>query len=251
VIYALVPLIAITANIIAYHICPETDVRLRWLLPVVIVVSIIGSYELGSRVHTTKAPTSAVSRDPAARHDSKPAATQPDEYLGQVKVVGPLANWMREAEENGAGEEVQQESPAPAYKGSELDHIIRRPVSAPDNFLHTTFPVRTYTAFELVVPSGLVSASLSGTYQSFTYSAHQRIASDIEVLLLDDIQFDDFVHRKPGSALYWMEPCSGQSLKWPLNSSYHNVKKYYFVFLNPDSKRNFPSVRADFTVSFN
>ncbi len=158
---------------------------------------------------------------------------------------------MREAGENGAGEETQQEAPAPAYKASELDHIIRRPASAPDHFLHTTFPVKTYTAFEILIPPGLVSASLSGTYESFTYIAHERIAADIEVLLLDDIQFNDLVHRNAGSAVYAIEPCSGQSLKWILNSNYHKVKKYYFIFRNPDTKGQLPSVKADFTVKFN
>lgn len=225
--------------------------RLQWLWLVVIGLCIIGSYELGSYRHTTKAPASEVSLGPAPKHDSKPVPKETDLYLGQVKVVGPLANWMREAEENGAGGELQQDAPVSAYKASELDRIIRRPASAPDNFLHTTFPVKTYIAFEILIPPGLVSPSLSGTYESYTYVARQRVATDIEVLLLDDIQFRDFTHRTVGSALYSIEPCSGQSLKWLLNSNYHNVKKYYFIFQNPGGIGQSPLVKADFTLRFN
>lgn len=156
---------------------------------------------------------------------------------------------MREAEENERSH--VQQAPAPDYEPSERDRVIRRPASPPDNFLHATFPVKTYTAFEIFIPAGLISASLSGSFESFTYVAHQRRPAEVEVLLMDNGQFSDFVHRNAGSATYSIEPCSGQSLKWLLTSEYHRVKRYYFVFHNPDTNRQLLSVKADFTVSFN
>ena len=225
---------------------------LRWLgLAVAVLCLIIASYEIGSQQHKSSPLPSASVVTPAAAPKLEPPQPE-EEYLGQVKVVGPLANWMREAEENSKTAETQQETHAPAYQASERDRIMRRPTSAPNNFLHTTFPLSTYAAFEIKLPPGMTSASLSGSFESFTYAAgHQRQPADIEVLLLDDTEFNDFVHRAAGSATYFIEPCSRRSLKWLLNSDYHNVRKYYFVFQNPDSRRQSPSVQADFTLRFN
>ena len=225
--------------------------RIQWLWPIVFACLIIGSYELGRRHHTSKPATPLATRNSSLKVPGSNLETKEnDEYLGQVKVVGPLANWMRDAEENGAVT-VPQEAPSSAYEANNLDRVIRTPPSAPDNFLHTIFPVKHYTAFEILIPRGLVSASLSGSFESFTYTAKHRQPADVAILLLDDIQFNDFVHRDAGSAVYSIEPCSRQSLNWLLNSEYHKTKKYYFVFWNPDKKTHSPLVKADFTVRFN
>src|SRR5690348_12734039 len=109
---------------------------------------IIASYELGTHHRTNTANPTAPNKDAVSSRDPKPETKDSDEYLGQVKIVGPLANWMREAEEN-EGSQIQQYTSAPDYTGSKLDRVMRRPAAAPDNFLHTTFPVKTYTAFEI------------------------------------------------------------------------------------------------------
>jgi len=227
-------------------------VPLRWLGPAVAIIClIIASYEIGTRYHKSTPAPSASAVKPAAVPTPEPLQPE-EEYLGQVKVVGPLANWMRKAEENSNAGDAQQETHTPAYQASELDRVIRRPTSAPNNFLHMTFPLSTYAAFEIKLPPGMTSASLSGSFESFTYAAgHQRQPADIEVLLLDDTEFNDFVHQAAGSATYSIEPCSRRSLKWLLNSDYHNVRKYYFVFQNSDTRRQSPSVQADFTLRFN
>jgi hypothetical protein len=158
---------------------------------------------------------------------------------------------MRDAE-NGEDGYVQPQSPAPPYTASALDRVLRTPTAAPDNFVHTTFQVKTYTAFEILVPPGTIAASLSGRFESFTYTAaRQHQPANVEVLLLDETEYNDFAHHQRGSAVYLLDPCSGQSLKWLLNSDYHKVKKYYFVFHNPDPIAQSPSVKADFTVKYN
>ena len=131
--------------------------------------------------------------------------------------------------------------------------MLRRPTAAPNNFVHTTFPVETYSAFKILIPPGTISASLTGGFESFTYAAgRQREAANIQVLLMDDGEFSDFLHHDAGSAIYSIDPCSAQSIKWLLSSDYHKVKKYYFVFHNPDTKAaRLLSVKADFTVRFN
>jgi hypothetical protein len=227
------------------------SVPLRWLGPVAVICLVIACYEIGTQHHKQLPPAPAKIVKPAAAPTPEPVKAE-DEYLGQVKVVGPLANWMREAEENSKTGDAQQETPPPAYQASELDRVIRRPTSVPNNFLHTTFPLSTYAAFEIKLPPGMISASLSGSFEAFTYKAGQgRQPADIEVLLLDDAGFTDFVHQAGGSPVYSLEPCSRRSLKWLLNSDYHNIKKYYFVFQNQDTRRTSPSVEADFTLRFN
>ena len=196
--------------------------RIQWPWPIAVACVIIASYELGTHHRTNQANPTAPNKDAVSSPDPKPETKESDEYLGQVKIVGPLANWMTEAEEN-EDSQIQQHTSAPDYTASELDRVTRRPAAAPDNFLHTTFPVKTYTAFEILLPPGLVSASLSGSFESFSYTA-QRQPADIEVLLMDNLQFSDFVHRNAGSASYSLEPCSRQSLKWLLNSDYHKTK---------------------------
>jgi len=222
------------------------SVRLRLLGPSFILLMIVASYEFGQYHKGAPQPSAPKKVTPAT-----PEPTETDQYLGEVKVVGPLANWMRDAEKSGDGDR-QSESPAPPYTASELDRVLRRPTAAPENFVHTTFQVKTYTAFEILVPPGTIAASLSGKFESFTYAAaRQRHPADVELLLLDETGYDDFTHHQAGSVIYSLDPCSGQSLKWHLNSDYHTVKKYYFVFHNPDSRAQSPSVKADFTVKYN
>ncbi len=225
--------------------------RIPWLALISAACLVFGSYEIGRRYAASPHPAPATPQVAPLNPPSEPGIKNEDEYLGQVKVVGPLANWMRDAEQRSIGEHEHQQ-PHTTYKASELDHIIPRPSSAPNNFLHATFPLTTYAAFEIHLPPGTVSASLTGNFEAFTYAAgHQREPADVEVLLLDEPGFHDFMHQHAGSPVYSIDPCSRQSLAWLLNSDYHKVKKYYFVFHNPDTTRQSPSVQADFTLRFN
>lgn len=220
--------------------------RFRLVGPVLLVCSIILSYEIGSHMHRSSNPAKA----PTKLETTKTEPAQTDEYMGQVKVVGPLANWMSDAE-TGSDVVTPEEPAAPHYQASGRDRVIRRPTPAPQNFVHTTFAVKKYMAFEILIPPGTVSAYLTGNFESFTKPAGERQPADVELLLLDEPGFNDFIHGSGGSPIYNVEPSPAHSLKWLLNSDYQRVKKYYFVFNNPARRLEVPSVKANFTVQFN
>jgi hypothetical protein len=220
--------------------------QLSWL--VLIVTLLILSYKLGTR-HYVGTSSRVVS--PKAM-PARTGTSGNEENRGQVKVVGPLANWMREAEENqGLNDDSNPESaPIPTYQPSPRDRVVRTPTSAPDNFVHSTFPVSRYAVFEIQIPPGTTAASLSGSFASFTKKVGQeRRAANVELLLFNESEFHEFGHGNLGSATYSTEPSPTKAVKWVLDSDYKQVKKYYLVFSNPGSRTEF--VRANFTVQFN
>ncbi len=177
--------------------------------------------------------------------ESAPEAATPEDP-GEVKVVGPLANWMREEKKS------EQVRSVPVYEPSERDHVVHVPSSAARNLLHRTFSVTTYASFEIQVPAGTVTALVTGGYESFTRTlGHDRRRAPIDVLLLDEGEFRDYVKGTPGSVTYAAATSSAQTVSWALNTDYKQMRKYYLVFANPHGRSSATLVNADFTVRFN
>ena len=136
------------------------------------------------------------------------------------------------------------------------EHMVQSAVPPEQHFLHKTFSIQKYESFELQVPSHCLRPRLHGDFRSYRYGDQGNRASDeaadIDVLLLDEQQFNDFSHGSgPGEApTRSTQNAYEQQIDWALPSSFENPRKYYLIFNNATGKPKTKIVEADMTLSF-
>ena len=163
--------------------------------------------------------------------------------VSQVKLVGPLAGLMQETQQG------QDSDPVLPYEPNALDHVVAVPPSGTTNILHSTFPVSTYSSFEIQVPPGMLQVSLTGNADCFILTnGHSHRLSDIVVSLMNEAEFQDLVQKNPTSATYSTDPAPTQSIQWVLDSDFKQTKKYYLIFTNPAENSSKRMVKANFSV---
>jgi len=144
--------------------------------------------------------------------------------------------------------EVSQESVAPR------DRVVQGPPKDPINFLHKTFPVRDYAKFEFVIPPHSTQPRLRGSFRSFVARSNGATTSDdaanVDLLVLNEAEFEAFVQGGSGSATYSIDHVHGQTVDLTLSSTVDQPQKFYLVFSNPPGGPRNKFVDADFTVSF-
>ena len=122
----------------------------------------------------------------------------------------------------------------------------------PENFLHTVFSVSNYTQFSFVAPAHQENARLRGTFRSFTHrndpNSSDRTA-DLDLLLLNDQEFNEFLHGPPQSVTYELNSAHNQMVDWRVPTTYGSPQTYHLVFSNSGGTKT-KFVEADFTVSF-
>lgn len=205
----------------------------------------------------SKKESSQTLRSPAAEkpQEAEPdaaeiKATTPDDLGPAATVVSPMAIWMRNAKLRRAQREAavpQSGDPQP------IDHFALTALVLPQVLVHKTFPVRHYAKFEFVVPAHIHNPRLRGSFQSLVKSgggSSTGQAADIDLLLLDEQAFNDFVHGESGSPTEAAGPSDSQQVEWGLASTFDEPSKYYLVFVNPADGQQTRFVQADFTVSF-
>ncbi len=135
-----------------------------------------------------------------------------------------------------------------------VDHVVYTKPVPPVNFLHNTFTVKTYETFDFSVPAHIVRPVLHGSFESFAKSSKCDLLSnqsaDIDLLLFNDQEFDDFTHSRQGSASYTVEPAHSQSVDYSVTSTVAQPQKYHLVFRNSPGGAHSKIVKADFTISF-
>ncbi len=130
------------------------------------------------------------------------------------------------------------------------------PVQArqPENFLHKIFSVNDHTQFSFVVPPQQANTKLRGTFRSFTKRSDPDSTSDrnadVELMLLNEQEFNEFLHGQQQSVTYDLDPSHNQVVDWRVPTAYGDSQTYHLVFSNPASGTKIKFVDADFTVSF-
>ena len=122
----------------------------------------------------------------------------------------------------------------------------------PENFLHKVFSVSNQTQFSLVAPAHQENARLRGTFRSFTKRNDPDSSNgtaDIDLLLLNDQEYNNFLHGPPQSVTYELDSAHNQVVEWRLPTTYGEPQTYHLVFSNSDGTKT-KFVEADFTVSF-
>jgi hypothetical protein len=135
-----------------------------------------------------------------------------------------------------------------------MDHVVRTPTPAPRSVLRKTFTVDTYVAFPVDVPIHSHSPSLKGNFASYRYqSTGGRISDDaasIDLLLLDDKQYETFTHGPSEDITRSAQSSHEQAIDWALGATTDLPRKYYLVFNNSTGKPKTKLVDADFTLTF-
>jgi len=135
--------------------------------------------------------------------------------------------------------------------------LVDRPVYVdagnPQHFLHKLFPVNNHAQFAFRVPPHQDNTRLRGTFRSFTRRddpASSDRTADVDLMLLNEQEFSEFLHGQPQSVTYELDSAHNQLVDWRVPTTYKEPQTYHLVFSNPESGTAIKFVQADFTVSF-
>jgi hypothetical protein len=204
----------------------------------------------------SKKEPSEITRRP---NDNQPQAVKPEER--EIKgatpedpgptatVVVPLDVLKKQAKPLPADSE-----PESRQEPLSIDHPVHIEPQDPKHFLHKTFSVSNHTQFTFLVPPRQGNARLRGTFRSFTKRSDPDSTSDrtaaVDLLLLNEQEFDEFLHGRPQSVTYELDSANNQMVDWQMPTTYREPQTYHLVFSNPAGGTKIKFVEADFTVSF-
>lgn len=174
-------------------------------------------------------------------------AADPSIAPAKIKVIGPLASAVEhEQQEDPAGtDSAAVADPAPSTEPNAFDHIVRPSSNAPRRF-HSTFVVKSYRYYQLLVPPQAGSPKLHGSFSAYI-ATPDKSAATAEFLLLDEGQFSDFVRGRVDDSVFSSTSSVGL-VDVTLSPGVLEPKKYYLVFRSPDKRARV--VTADITASF-
>jgi len=163
-----------------------------------------------------------------------------------VKMVGPLAEYM-----------ANQEGPTPAAKEVETvtwiptasDHVGGSVVGSTAPILRKSFTVRSAVQVAFQVPAHAASPRLRGTFQSSASPSGQADAP-VEVLVLSDPQYSDFVNQHAGNATFIAEESPAADIDARLPPTINQPARYHLIFRNNSRAEGKKFVKADFRMEF-
>ena len=123
----------------------------------------------------------------------------------------------------------------------------------PKHLLHRVFSLNDHTQFAFVVAPHQDSTTLHGTFRSFTKRSDPdstcNQAADVDLMLLNEQQFSQFLHGPPQSITYELDPSHNQRVDWRVPATYGQPETYHLVFTNSAGGTKVKFVDADFSVS--
>jgi hypothetical protein len=124
----------------------------------------------------------------------------------------------------------------------------------PKNFLHKTFAVKAFTAFEVEVPPHIVIPRIHGTFTSFVRHGEDRQSddsTDVSFLLMSTDQYAEYARgNRQAEALYTVDSSHSHEVEFLLPPTKEEAVKFYVVFVNlPTGKAPPKMVEADFTLT--
>ena len=187
-----------------------------------------------------------------------PSTTQPNyaevrDAQKAVTIAGPLADYM--SSQNGAKQESSKvETLATiAYKPAVSDHVGGSPVGTSNPILHQTFRVAGIVNLPFEVPAHASNPQLRGTYRSFVKregTLASDASADVEFLLLNEPQYDEFLSGRGGEAVFSAEDSHSQEVNTGLPPTLAQAAKYHLVFRNNSRDHVKKVVEADFRIDF-
>jgi hypothetical protein len=216
---------------------------LAWLL---VGAAMVGGYSY-YHDHSTQLKAQAIERLQEAA--PKPEAQDPgptNTVMGPV--MSPLADLMGKADNPPKTDE-----PAQPWKALPNDHIAPSPVGTRAAIVHKTFAVTSTAQFLFEVPPHAASPQLHGTYHSFPKNSGPQSgdeSGDIDLLLMNDQQYTDFLSGRPTDVVYSVDSSHDQDVSLGLPTTEDLPVRYYLVFRNNPSNPGKKVVQADFRIDF-
>jgi hypothetical protein len=163
-----------------------------------------------------------------------------------VKMVGPLADYM-----------ANQEGPTSAAKDVETvtwiptasDHVGGSVVGSTVPILRKSFTVRSAVQVAFQVPAHASTPRLRGTFQSSARPGGDADAP-VEVLVLSDQQYSEFVSQRAGDAAFQAEDAPAADINAQLPPTFNQPARYHLIFRNNSRGNGKKFVRADFRMEF-
>jgi hypothetical protein len=187
-----------------------------------------------------------------------PSTTQPNyaevrDAQKAVTIAGPLADYM--SSQNGSKQEPSKVETIStiAYKPTASDHVGGSPVGTSNLILHQTFRVAGIVNLPFEVPAHAANAQLRGTYRSFVKrdgALASDAAADVEFLLLNEQQYDEFLNGRAGEAVFSADDSHSQEVNTGLPPTLAQAAKYHLVFRNNSRDHLKKVVEADFRIDF-
>lgn len=147
----------------------------------------------------------------------------------------------------------RKQPPPPPEPATPFDHVDRSQLPA-QNFLHKTISVKKYTEVRFEVPAHAATPHLHGTFRAFvrdTGPAQSDDTPNVDFLLLNADQFDDFLHgHGEGTAVYSISATNSHQVDFVLPPTHEVPETYYLVFRSVAGGPDVRSVEANFTLSF-
>ena len=178
-------------------------------------------------------------------------AKDPAIAAAKIQVVGVLARAQAGEGESVAGGEPAEPEPQPAEKSLPrgpllaFDHVTRYANRGPVRLLRGAIPIKSYRQAEFTVAPQTSSPRVKGTFRAFLADHSQ--AGNVDVLVLDQRQFSDFVRGRGSDAVFSNGPASSGDIDVLLKSTIPEPEKYHLVLINPSSETEL--VEANFTYS--
>jgi hypothetical protein len=226
----------------------------RWLgrLAAICVLVLAGSYTW-SHLHRV-AEAVAVPVAPQAQAETTYAEAREAQKI--VGVNGPLADYMLR-QEPAKVETVQlvQSAQPISHKAGASAQAGESPVGTSNGILHQTFGVASTVNLPFEVPAHASNPQLRGTYRSFLKQGVKHAggqasdaAEDVEFLVLNQRQYDDFLNGRQGEAVFSVEDAHDQEVNAGLPPTFDEAAEYYLVFRNNSHAKTV--VQADFRIDF-
>jgi hypothetical protein len=211
---------------------------------------VVGACLLLASIYFAKHPSESapqVREQPQEEPKPEIKAATPEDPGPIATVVAPIQVLTQNNQKKTQPPGPTASTPAP---GSSADHVAVTSAHATDNFLHQRLRVTRYLEIGFVVPEYIKRPRVHGHFQSWTRPANrtERQPAEVDVLLLSEPEWAEFVHGERGTTSDSAGPAASQSIDWLLTPTSRQPKKYYLVFRNPAAAGTSLFVDADFSL---
>jgi hypothetical protein len=187
--------------------------------------------------------------EPEVETEEPVKAATPEDPGPMATVIAPLAILKGEAKP-------LQTKPEAAVRQEPLsiDHPVYIQPGKSKHLLHNIFSVNNHAQFAFLVPPHQDDTRLRGNFRSFTKRSDPDSTSDrtanVDLMLLNEQEFNEFLHGQPQSVTYELDPSHNQMVDWRVPTTYGESQTYHLVFSNSAGGTKTKFVEADFTLSF-
>lgn len=180
--------------------------------------------------------------------ETTPSYPEAKQAAEAMRMTGPLADYMAK-QDGGKTSSPGQEVETVTWTPTASDHVGGSVVGTTTPILNKTFAVRSAVQVAFEVPAHAASPRLRGSFQA---SERPGGGSDapIELLVLSDAQYSDFVSRRSGDTTFAAEDAPAGEVNTRLPPTINDPAKYHLIFRNNARATGRKFVRAEFRMEF-